>query len=47
MEGDKFIDYLKEEGLDRLVDQVNRRGEAQKKSRERYWRDAKVLIHAA
>jgi uncharacterized GH25 family protein len=46
MEGDKFIEYLKEEGLDRLVDEVNRRGESQKKSRERYWRDAKVLIRA-
>ncbi len=46
MEGDKFIDYLKEEGLDRLVDEVKRRGEATKKSRERYWREAKVLIHA-
>jgi len=46
MEGDKFIEYLKEEGLDRLVDEVNRRGEAQKKSRERYWRDAKLLVHA-
>jgi uncharacterized GH25 family protein len=46
MEGDKFIEYLKEEGLDRLVDEVNRRGESQKKSRERYWREAKVLIRA-
>lgn len=46
MEGDKFIDYLKEEGLDRLVEEVNRRGEGRKKSRERYWRDAKVLIRA-
>jgi hypothetical protein len=46
MDGGKFLVYLKEQGLDRLVDEVNGRSEAQKKSRERYWRDAKVLIHA-
>lgn len=46
MEGDKFIEYLKDEGLDEIVDEVNRRGESQKKSRERYSRDAKVLIRA-
>jgi uncharacterized GH25 family protein len=46
MDGEKFIEYLKEEGLDRLVDEVRRRGEAQKKSRERYWRDAKLLVRA-
>ena len=46
LEGSRFLGYLQEQGLDRLVDEVNRRGEAQKKSRERYWRDAKVLIHA-
>jgi uncharacterized GH25 family protein len=46
MEGNLFIDYLKEEGLGHLVDEVQRRGEANKKSRERYWREAKVLIRA-
>lgn len=46
MDGDKFIDYLREEGLGHLVDEVQRRGEAQKKSRERYWRDAKTLVRA-
>ena len=46
MEGGKFLEYLKEEGLDRLAAEVNRRGEAQTKSRERYWRDAKMLIRA-
>ena len=28
------------------MEEVNRRGEQQKKSRERYWRDAKILIRA-
>ena len=46
MEGGKFIDYLKQEGLDRLIDDVRRRGEERTKSRERYWREAKVLIRA-
>ena len=46
MEGPKFIDYLKDEGLGHLVEEVNRRGEGTRKSRERYWREAKVLIHA-
>ena len=46
MEGRAFLDYLREEGLDRLVEEVRRRGESGKKSRERYWRDAKVMIHA-
>jgi hypothetical protein len=46
MEGKAFIEYLKEEGLESLVDEVNRRGEANRKSGERYWRDAKVLIRA-
>ena len=46
MEGKAFIDSLTEEGLDRLVEEVTRRGEGEKKSRERYWREAKVLIRA-
>lgn len=46
MEGDKFIEYLKEEGLDHLVGDVQRHGETTKRSRERYWRDAKALIRA-
>ena len=46
MEGPKFIDYLKDEGLGFLVEEVQRRGEINKKSRERYWREAKLLIHA-
>ena len=46
MEGPKFIDYLRDKGLGHLVEEVERRGEADKKSRERYWREAKVLIHA-
>jgi uncharacterized GH25 family protein len=44
MDSDKFIDYLKEEGLSNLVEEVHRRGEDRQKSRERYWREAKVLI---
>jgi uncharacterized GH25 family protein len=44
MEGDKFIEYLEEEGLGHLVAEVHRRGEDAKKSRERYWRDAKTMI---
>jgi len=46
MEPDKFLEYLKEEGLDGVVADVRRRNETAKPSRERYWRDAKTLIRA-
>ena len=46
MEPGKFLDYLKEEGLDGVIAEVRRRNETTKPSRERYWRDAKTLIRA-
>jgi hypothetical protein len=44
MAPDEFEAYLKEEGLDALVAERARRGETVKPSRERFWRQAKVLI---
>jgi Domain of unknown function (DUF4198) len=46
MAADKFEEYLKEEGLDAIVAERARRGETNKPSRERYWRQAKMLVHA-
>lgn len=46
MPADKFAEYLKEEGLNDVLAERTRRGEAGQPSRERYFRQAKVLVHA-
>ena len=46
MDGPNFLEYLEEEGLEKNIEEVHRRGEDASKSRERYWRDAKALIRA-
>jgi hypothetical protein len=46
MQADKFDEYLKEEGLDGVRAQRIRLKETDRPSRERYWRQAKALVHA-
>ena len=41
---DKFEDYLRQYGLDAIVAERSRRGEAQKPGRERFFRYAKALL---
>lgn len=44
LEGDKFNDYLKEDGLDYILDERTKSGSLNKKSTEFYSRYAKVLV---
>jgi len=44
LEGDKFNDYLKEDGLDYILDERTKSGSLNKKSTEYYSRYAKVLV---
>lgn len=44
LEGDKFNDYLKEDGLDYILDERTKSGTLSKKSTEFYSRYAKVLV---
>jgi uncharacterized GH25 family protein len=46
MPADKFGEYLREEGLDGVLAQRVTLKETDQPSRERYWRQAKVLVHA-
>ncbi len=41
---DKFDDYLRQEGLDRIIDIRAKRGEQKKPGRERFYRYAKALL---
>jgi hypothetical protein len=45
MPADQFEKYLREEGLDGVLAERVRLKETDRPSRERYWRQAKVLIH--
>lgn len=44
LEPKKFNDYLKEEGLDPIIEMRKQRGESSKEGREQYTRYAKVLL---
>lgn len=46
LEPKKFLEYLKEDGLDNAVEYRRKNGETQKKGRELYRRCAKTLIQA-
>jgi uncharacterized GH25 family protein len=46
LEPQKFEDYLREEGLERIVAERARRGDSQKPSRELFSRCAKALLYA-
>jgi Domain of unknown function (DUF4198) len=46
LEAPKYEDYLREEGLERIVEERARRGESQKPSRELFSRCAKALLFA-
>ena len=46
LEARKFEDYLREEGLERIIAERARRGESQKASRELFSRCAKALLFA-
>jgi hypothetical protein len=46
LEAPKFEDYLREEGLERVVEERARRGDSQKGSRELFSRCAKALLFA-
>jgi len=46
MEGDKFTEYLKEDGLDNILDLRDRKGIADQKSKEFYQRYVKLLVQA-
>jgi uncharacterized GH25 family protein len=46
MPADKFGEYLREEGLHGVLAQRVRLKETDRPSRERYWRQAKILVHA-
>lgn len=46
LEAQKFEDYLREEGLERIIEARARRGESQKASRELFSRCAKALLFA-
>ena len=46
LEAQKFEDYLREEGLERIVAERARRGDSQKPSRELFSRCAKALLFA-
>jgi uncharacterized GH25 family protein len=46
LEAQKFEDYLREEGLEKIVAERARRGESQKPSRELFSRCAKALLYA-
>lgn len=46
LEGEKFNDYLKEDGLDYILDERAKSGSLNKKSTEFYSRYAKVLVQA-
>lgn len=46
LEGEKFNDYLKEDGLDYILDERTKSGSLSKKSTEFYSRYAKVLVQA-
>lgn len=44
LEPDKFLAYLKEDGLDEIIELRKKRNETEKKSRESYQRCAKALV---
>jgi len=44
LSADKFEDYLRQEGLDRIIDMRAARGERAKPGRERFYRFAKALL---
>jgi uncharacterized GH25 family protein len=46
LEGDEFNDYLKEDGLDNIIDERTKSGRLNRKATEYYSRYAKVLIQA-
>jgi hypothetical protein len=46
MPADRFEQYLKEEGLDGVLAERARLKETDRPSRERYWRQAKILVQA-
>lgn len=46
MSGKEFTEYLREEGLDAVIAERARRGQADAPARERYARYAKIVLHA-
>ncbi len=44
LEAQKFEDYLRDEGLERIIDQRNKNGQSAAPGRERFYRCAKALL---
>jgi hypothetical protein len=47
LEGPKFEDYLRDEGLERIIDERKKRGQSAAPGRERFYRCAKALLYTA